>query len=62
MNRSTIIHPLLVIIALIAGGAVGMVIAIPVMALLKIRFDRFLERREKLKAEAQEPKETNEFE
>ena len=56
MNRSIMIHPLLVIVALIAGGAVGgivgMLIAIPVMALMKIRFDRFLERREKMKAEA----------
>ena len=68
MNRSIMIHPLLVIVALIAGGAVGgvvgMLIAIPVMALVKIRFDRFLERREKMKAEvqeqAEEPKETDE--
>jgi len=64
MNRSILIHPLLVIVALIAGGAVGgvvgMLIAIPVMALLKIRFDRFLERREKMKAGRKEPKETDE--
>ena len=64
MNRSILIHPLLVIVALIAGGAIGgvfgMLIAIPVVALLKIRFDRFLERKEKMKAEAAAPPETNE--
>ena len=64
MNRSVLIHPLLVIVALIAGGAVGgvvgMLIAIPAVALLKLRFDRFLERREKMKAEAAAPTETNE--
>ena len=64
MNRSIMIHPLLVIVALIAGGAVGgivgMLIAIPAMALLKIRFDRFLERREKMKAEAAAPQEAEE--
>ena len=64
MNRSIMIHPLLVIVALIAGGAVGgivgMLIAIPVMALVKLRFDRFLERKEKMKAEDRAPKETSE--
>ena len=63
MNRSILIHPLLVIVALIAGGAVGgvvgMLIAIPAVALLKLRFDRFLERKEKMKAEAAAPTETN---
>ncbi len=64
MNRSILIHPLLVIVALIAGGAVGgvagMLIAIPAIALLKLRFDRFLERREKMKAEAAAPQEAEE--
>ena len=50
LNKSIAIHPLLVIAAIIAGGAigglVGMLIAIPVMAFLKIQFDRYLERRE----------------
>ncbi len=66
MNRSILIHPLLVIVALIAGGAVGgvvgMLIAIPAVALLKLRFDRFLERKEKMKAEAAVPAETHEAE
>ena len=63
LNRSIMIHPLLVIVAIIAGGAVGgmtgMLIAIPVMALVKLRFDRFLARKEKMKAEA-EAQETQE--
>ena len=50
LNRSIMIHPLLIIVALIAGGAiggvVGMLIAIPVMAFFKIQFDRYLEKRE----------------
>lgn len=58
LNRSIMIHPLLVIVAIIAGGAVGgmtgMLIAIPVMALVKLRFDRFLARKEKMKAEQEE--------
>lgn len=54
LNRSIMVHPLLIIAALIAGGAigglVGMLIAIPVVAFLKIRFDHLLERREKQQA------------
>jgi len=45
------VHPLLVIAALLAGGAiggvVGMLVAVPAAALLKIQFDRDLDRREK---------------
>ena len=59
INRSVMIHPLLVIVAMIAGGAVGgvlgMLLAIPVMAFLKLQFDRFIERREKMKTEAAAP-------
>ena len=50
LNRSIMIHPLLIIAALIAGGAigglVGMLIAIPVVAFLKLQFDRYLEKKE----------------
>ncbi len=44
------IHPLLVVAALIGGSAiggfVGMLVAVPVAALLKLEFDRFLAKRE----------------
>ncbi|MBR3251973.1 MAG: AI-2E family transporter [Erysipelotrichaceae bacterium] len=43
------IHPVLVIVALIAGGEIGgvlgMLLAVPCAALLKLQFDRFIERR-----------------
>ena len=43
------IHPVLVIVALIAGGEIGgvlgMLLAVPCAALLKLQFDRFVERR-----------------
>ncbi|MCR4904409.1 MAG: AI-2E family transporter [Butyrivibrio sp.] len=42
------VHPLLVVAALIGGGALGgiagMLIAVPTAALLKLQFDRYLER------------------
>ena len=60
LNRSITIHPLLVIVALIAGGAVGgllgILIAVPVIAFLKLQFDRYLARRE----QAKKPQETKE--
>ena len=44
------VHPLLVVAALLAGGAiggfVGMLIAVPTAALLKIQFDRYLDSRD----------------
>ena len=44
------VHPMLVIAALIAGGAVGgiagMLVAVPTAAFLKIQLDRWLEKRE----------------
>ena len=56
LNRSIMIHPLLVIVALIAGGAigglVGMLIAIPVVAFLKLQFDRYLKQREAMQDSA----------
>ena len=43
------VHPILVIIALIAGGNIGgvagMLLAVPVAALLKLQFDKFIERK-----------------
>ena len=43
------VHPLLVIVSLIAGGAVGgilgMLVAVPCGAFIKVQFDRYLDRR-----------------
>lgn len=43
------VHPVLVIVALLAGGriggVVGMLVAVPVAALLKLQFERYIERR-----------------
>ena len=51
------IHPILVIVALIAGsqigGIVGMLVAVPVAALIKLQFDTYVERR---KLESEEEK------
>ena len=45
------VHPLLVIAALIGGGVigglVGMIVAVPIAALLKLQFDRYLDKKEK---------------
>ena len=47
------VHPVLVIVALLAGGkiggVVGMLIAVPVAALLKLQFERYVERRRKIR-------------
>jgi len=51
LSNSIEVHPLLVIAALIGGsvigGLVGMIVAVPVAALLKLQLDRFLEAKEK---------------
>ncbi len=57
LSSNVMVHPLLVVAALIGGGAVGgfvgMLIAVPTAALIKIQFDRYLERREaRLEVEA----------
>ena len=57
LSSNVMVHPLLVVAALIGGGAVGgfvgMLIAVPTAALIKIQFDRYLERREaRLEAES----------
>lgn len=49
MSRSIAIHPLLVFTAMIAGGAVGgiagMLVSAPLAALIKIEFDKYVERK-----------------
>ena len=50
LSQNVEVHPLLVIAALIAGGAiggiVGMLVAVPVAALIKLYFEKFLDMRE----------------
>lgn len=50
LSTNVMVHPLLVVAALIGGGAiggiVGMLIAVPVAALIKVQLDRYLEFRE----------------
>ena len=49
LSSNVEVHPVLVIIALLAGGkvggVVGMLIAVPVAALLKLQFERYIEKR-----------------
>ena len=58
LSNNVMVHPLLVVAALIGGGAVGgfvgMLIAVPTAALIKIQFDRYLDSQEKkMKAQHQ---------
>ena len=58
LSNSIEVHPLLVVAALLAGGAiggvVGMVVAVPTAAFIKLQFDKYLDRREqKLSSEDQ---------
>ena len=50
LSSSVKVHPLLVVAALIGGGALGgllgMIVAVPCAALLKLQFDRYLQRKE----------------
>ena len=52
------VHPMLVVMALIAGGCVGgiagMLVAVPVAAWLKIQLDRWMDKNEAKKALASE--------
>ncbi len=56
LSNSVKVHPLLVVAALIGGGALGgllgMIVAVPVAALLKLQFDRYLAKKEKTKTPA----------
>ena len=49
LSSNVEVHPVLVIIALLAGGkiggVVGMLVAVPVAALLKLQFERYVEKR-----------------
>ena len=51
------VHPVLVIVALLAGGkiggVVGMLVAVPVAALLKLQFEKIVEKRKNAKARNQ---------
>ena len=53
LSNSVKVHPLLVVAALIGGGALGgllgMIVAVPVAALLKLQFDRYLAKKEREK-------------
>lgn len=55
LSQSVDVHPMLVVAALIAGGAIGgiagMLVAVPVAAFLKVQLDRWVERREGVCAE-----------
>lgn len=52
LSSNVEVHPVLVIVALLAGGRiggiVGMLIAVPVAALIKLQFDRYLKKRKQL--------------
>ena len=56
LSSNVEVHPILVIIALLAGGkvggVVGMLVAVPVAALMKLQFERYVEKIRKAKAEA----------
>ena len=50
LSNNIKIHPLLVILALIGGGAiggfVGMIVGVPIAALIKLQLDRYLDSKE----------------
>ncbi len=52
LSSNVEVHPVLVIVALLAGGSVGgvvgMLIAVPVAALLKLQFEKYIEKRRAL--------------
>ncbi|MCR5273272.1 MAG: AI-2E family transporter [Lachnospiraceae bacterium] len=55
LSNTVNVHPLLVVAALIGGGTIGgiagMLVAVPTAALIKLQFDRYLEKKEKMKTE-----------
>jgi len=52
LSSNVEVHPVLVIVALLAGGkvggVVGMLVAVPVAALLKLQFEKYVEKRRKI--------------
>lgn len=64
LSQNVEVHPLLVVAALLAGGAiggiVGMLIAVPTAAFIKLQFEKFLDAREKSLQEEQPEGETKE--
>ena len=52
LSSNVEVHPVLVIVALLAGGkvggVVGMLVAVPVAALLKLQFEKYVERRKQI--------------
>ena len=57
VGRNVKVHPLLVVVSLLAGatigGLVGMIVAVPTAALIKTYLDRYLDKKEELKIAAQ---------
>ena len=57
LSSNVEVHPVLVIVALLAGGkiggVVGMLVAVPVAALLKLQFEKYVDRKKRLKEELQ---------
>ena len=55
LSSNVEVHPVLVIVALLAGGkvggVVGMLVAVPVAALLKLQFEKYVSKRKKLNEE-----------
>ena len=60
LSSNVEVHPVLVIVALIAGGniggVVGMLVAVPVAALLKLQFEKYVEKRRKTVQEREHEK------
>lgn len=60
LSSNVEVHPVLVIVALIAGGniggVVGMLVAVPVAALLKLQFEKYVEKRKKTVQEREHEK------
>ena len=56
LSSNVEVHPVLVIVALLAGGkvggVVGMLIAVPVAALLKLQFEKYVEKRKRARETA----------
>lgn len=58
LSSNVEVHPILVIVALIAGGkvggVVGMLVAVPVAALIKLQFEKYVEKRRQMMENLQE--------